>query len=252
MKKLYLVLAGILVLSLALAACAPKVEETPAEVGEAEVEEVEEEEVEEVEEEKPPILIGNLQDESGGMAVLSTPLTYAATMKIEEINAAGGVTVGGTQRPFAVESIDIRDAAPGVPVPEALLGLEKIILEKKPAALLIGPFRSEALMAGMDLIAKYKVPMLGTIAMTPAMASKVMKDPAYRYIFRTGLDTRYLADTLIEAMRFLDRALTDASPRVGQLHHRRGGAAAADRQPPRALWPHDGERAARHEVQVLH
>jgi hypothetical protein len=52
----------------------------------------------------------------------------------------------------------IRDAAPGVPVPKALLGIEKIILEKKPTALLIGPFRSEALLAAMDIVFKHKVP----------------------------------------------------------------------------------------------
>ena len=56
-------------------------------------------------------------------------------MAAEEINAKGGVSVGSKKMPFRVESIDIRDAAPGVPVPEALLGLEKIILEKKPTAL---------------------------------------------------------------------------------------------------------------------
>jgi branched-chain amino acid transport system substrate-binding protein len=53
---------------------------------------------------------------------------------------------------------DLRDAAPGVPVPEALLGLEKIILEQKPVAIVVGPFRSEALIAGMDIIAKYNCP----------------------------------------------------------------------------------------------
>ena len=50
---------------------------------------------------------------------------FAVNMAVDEINAAGGVNVGGAKRIFQVESIDIRDAAPGVPVPEALLGLEK-------------------------------------------------------------------------------------------------------------------------------
>ena len=125
----------------------------------------------------------------------------AVNMAVEEINAMGGVDVGGTKRPFAVESVDIRDAAPGVPVPEALLGLEKIILSKKPAALIVGPFRSEALMAGMDIIAKYKVPLLGTIAMSPGSEAKIKKDPEkYKYVFRTCLNAvhlvKYLAGTM--------------------------------------------------------
>jgi len=130
----------------------------------------------------------------------------AVEMAAEEINAKGGVNVGGEKRLFKIESIDIRDAAPGVPVPEALLGLEKIILEKKPAALVVGPFRSEALMAGMDIIAKYKVPLLGTIAMSPASEAKVKKDPEkYKYIFRTCLNAKYLVKYLAGTMAFTNK-----------------------------------------------
>ncbi len=127
-------------------------------------------------------------------------------MAADEINARGGVSVGGVKRPFKIESLDIRDAAPGVPVPEALLGLEKIILEKKPAALLVGPFRSEALMAGMDIIAKYKMPFLGTIAMSPASEAKIKKAPdKYKYIFRTCLDARFLVKYLAGTMAFIHK-----------------------------------------------
>jgi len=130
----------------------------------------------------------------------------AVNLAVEEINAAGGVMVGSEKRPFKVESIDIRDAAPGVPVPEALLGLEKIILEKKPAALVVGPFRSEALMAGMDIIAKYKVPLLGTIAMSPASEAKIKKEPEkYKYIFRTCLNAKFLVKYLAGTMSFINK-----------------------------------------------
>jgi len=127
-------------------------------------------------------------------------------MAVDNINAKGGVMVGSTKRLFKVETIDIRDAAPGVPVPEALLGLEKIILDKKPAALVVGPFRSEALLAGMDIIAKYKVPLLGTIAMTPASEGKIKKNPEkYKYIFRTALNAKYLVKYLIGTMAFVNK-----------------------------------------------
>ena len=130
----------------------------------------------------------------------------AVNLAVEEINANGGVDVGGTKRPFAIESVNIRDAAPGVPVPEALLGLEKIILDKKPVALVVGPFRSEALMAGMDIIAKYKVPLLGTIAMSPASEAKVKKEPEkYKYIFRTCLNAKYLVKYLAGTMAFVNK-----------------------------------------------
>jgi branched-chain amino acid transport system substrate-binding protein len=130
----------------------------------------------------------------------------AVQMAAEEINANGGVSVGATKLPFKVESLDIRDAAPGVPVPEALLGIEKIILEKKPTALLVGPFRSEALMAGMDIIAKYKVPMLGTIAMSPASEAKIKAEPdKYKYIFRPCLNAKFLVKYLAGTMGYINK-----------------------------------------------
>jgi len=68
---------------------------------------------------------------------LSTAYLYgwdaerAITLAVEEINAAGGVTVGKKMRPFKVEVIDTRDLEPGVPVSEALLAVEKLILNKR-------------------------------------------------------------------------------------------------------------------------
>jgi branched-chain amino acid transport system substrate-binding protein len=127
-------------------------------------------------------------------------------MAASEINAKGGVSVGGTKRMLKVVATDLRDAAPGVPVPEALLGLEKIILEQKPAAIVVGPFRSEALIAGMDLIAKYKVPMLGTIAMSPGSEAKLKKDPEkYKYIFRTCLNAVHLVKYLAGNMALINK-----------------------------------------------
>lgn len=127
-------------------------------------------------------------------------------MAVEEINGKGGVSVGSTKMLLKVESLDIRDASSGVPVPEALLGLEKIILEKKPTALLIGPFRSEALLAGMDIISKYKIPMIGTIAMSPASEEKIKKDPEkYKYIFRLCLNANYLVKYLAGTMDLINK-----------------------------------------------
>jgi branched-chain amino acid transport system substrate-binding protein len=116
----------------------------------------------------------------------------AVQLAVGEINAKGGVMVGGQKRPFKVVAADLRDAAAGVPVPEALLGLEKLILEKKPTAILVGPFRSEALLAGMDIFAKYKTPLLGTVAMSPGTEARIKKEPEkYKYIFRVSLNVIY-------------------------------------------------------------
>jgi branched-chain amino acid transport system substrate-binding protein len=130
----------------------------------------------------------------------------AVQMAVTEINDKGGVDVAGTKRPFKVVATDLRDAAAGVPVPEALLGLEKLILENKPTAIVVGPFRSEALLAGMDILSKYKMPMLGSIAMTPGTEAKIKENPEkYKYVFRVSLNVIYWAKLLGGTMATLNK-----------------------------------------------
>jgi branched-chain amino acid transport system substrate-binding protein len=128
----------------------------------------------------------------------------AVEMAAGEINAKGGINVGASKRKIKIESIDLRDASPGVPVNEALLGMEKIITEKKVNAIVVGPFRSEALLAGMDLLAKYKVPMLGTIAMSPKSEEKIKSDPEkYKYCFRVCLNSMHLVGYMAGTLQLM-------------------------------------------------
>jgi len=130
-----------------------------------------------------PIVIG---------APLATAFLYGwdaergIRLAVEEINAAGGVNVGGKKRPFAVEVIDTRDLEAGVPVTEALLAVEKLVLEKNADFLIGGPVRSEAALAAMDLLSKYKkVSILTTGVLTPAYHKKVAENyDKYKYCFR--------------------------------------------------------------------
>jgi len=107
-------------------------------------------------------------------------------LAVEEINAKGGVTVGGEKRPFKVEVIDTRDLEPGVPVSEALLAVEKLILDKKSDFILGGPVRSEAALATMSLLSKYKkISILSTGVLTPKYHALVAKQyDKYKYCFR--------------------------------------------------------------------
>jgi branched-chain amino acid transport system substrate-binding protein len=128
----------------------------------------------------------------------------ATRLAVEEINASGGVKVGKEERLLRVESLDIRDGEPGVPVSEALLGLEKLILDKKVYATIVGNFRSEALLAAMDIYAKYKVINIATISMTPKFESLIAGEKQkYKYCFRMCLDSANLALTLQDLMKYL-------------------------------------------------
>lgn len=150
-----------------------------------------------------PIVIG---------APLATAFLYGwdaergIKLAADEINAAGGVNVGGTKRPFKVEVIDTRDLEPGVPVSDALLAVEKLILEKKADFIIGGPVRSEAAMAAMDLLNKYKkVSILTTGVLTPAYSKKVQDNYAkYKYCFRNSSQVTVMMGefvTLLEDMR---------------------------------------------------
>jgi branched-chain amino acid transport system substrate-binding protein len=130
-----------------------------------------------------PIVIG---------APLATAFLYgwdaerAIKLAVEEINAKGGVTVGKEKRPFKVEVIDTRDLEPGVPVSDALLVVEKLILEKNADFIIGGPVRSEAALAAMDLLSKYKkVSILTTGALTPKYHQRVAEEyDKFKYCFR--------------------------------------------------------------------
>ncbi|MCJ7784932.1 MAG: ABC transporter substrate-binding protein [Desulfobacterales bacterium] len=130
-----------------------------------------------------PIVIG---------APLATAFLYgwdadrAIKLAVEEINAKGGVTVGKEKRPFKVEVMDTRDLEPGVPTSDALLVVEKLILEKNADFIVGGPVRSEAALAAMDLLSKYKkVSILTTGVLTPAYHKRVEAEyDKFKYCFR--------------------------------------------------------------------
>jgi branched-chain amino acid transport system substrate-binding protein len=130
-----------------------------------------------------PIVIGS---------PLSTAFLYgwdaerAIKLAVEEINAKGGVTVGKEKRPFKVEVMDTRDLEPGVPTSDALLVVEKLILEKNADFIVGGPVRSEAALAAMDLLSKYKkVSILTTGVLTPAYHKRVEAEyDKFKYCFR--------------------------------------------------------------------
>src|SRR5512139_1490529 len=141
-----------------------------------------------------PTALGSIEGRDGWMAI---------QMARDEINAKGGVQVGKTKHKIEVYSIDTREHEPGIPVHDALTATEKLILEKKPHAIALGNFRSEVLLASMDLMSKYKLPYICCIAMTPLMQKKVTEDYGkYKYIFRNCLNAPYLAMYLGGVMGF--------------------------------------------------
>jgi branched-chain amino acid transport system substrate-binding protein len=120
-------------------------------------------------------------------------------LAVEEINAKGGVKVGKEKRPFSVDVIDTRDLEPGVPVDDAVKGVEKLILQKKVDFLVGGPVRSEAALAVMDLLSQYKkVSIVTTGVLTPAYTKSVADNyDKYKYAFRNSSHVGVLINDMV-------------------------------------------------------
>jgi branched-chain amino acid transport system substrate-binding protein len=144
-----------------------------------------------------PTALGSIEGRDGWMAI---------QMARDEINAKGGVQVGSTKHKIEVYSIDTREHEPGIPVQDALTATEKLILERKPHAIALGNFRSEVLLASMDLMSKYKLPYICSIAMTPLFQKKILDDyDKYKYCFRDALNAPYLVMYLQGVMGFIKK-----------------------------------------------
>jgi branched-chain amino acid transport system substrate-binding protein len=151
-----------------------------------------------------PTALGSTEGKQGWMAI---------QMAIEEINAKGGVSVSGKKHLLKAYSIDTREHEPGIPVHDALTAAEKLILERKPHAIVLGNFRSEVLLSSMDLISKYKLPYICSIAMTPLFQKKILDEyEKYKYCFRNCINSPYLVMYLQGVMGFIkkDFAFTKA------------------------------------------
>ncbi len=138
-----------------------------------------------------PIVIG---------APLATAFLYGwdaekgIKLAVDEINQAGGVKVGNEKRPFKVEVIDTRDLEPGVPTNEALLAIEKLILEKKADFIVGGPVRSEASLAAMPLLSKYKkISILTTGSLSPKYNDEIAAQPEkFKYCYRISGEAKWI------------------------------------------------------------
>ncbi|WP_299980664.1 ABC transporter substrate-binding protein [Desulfobacula sp.] len=181
---------------------------------------------------------------SGGHAFAEKPIIIGAPLSIaylygwdaergiklavDEINAAGGVNVNGKKRPFKVEVIDTRDLEPGVPVSEALMAVERLILSKKADFIVGGPNRSEAALAALSLLSKHKkISIVTSGVLTPAYHKTIAKEyDKFKYAFRIHGEAVTLIGEMIE--NFVDLkekyGLTKVFIMAQDVSHARGAA----------------------------
>jgi branched-chain amino acid transport system substrate-binding protein len=183
-------------------------------------------------------------------APLSTAFLYGwdaergIKLAVAEINAQGGVNVGGKKRPFAVEVIDTRDLEPGVPVSDALMAVEKLILEKKVNFIVGGPVRSEAALAAMDIESKYKIVSIVTTGVLTPLYSKRVKEEynKLKYCFRIHGEAGELVKEIMACLNEIKQkyGLNKVFIMVQDVAHARGGGEILAKVAAKAGWTIDG------------
>jgi branched-chain amino acid transport system substrate-binding protein len=113
-----------------------------------------------------------------------------ATLAADEINAEGGVPVGGTKRPIELVKVDTNEF---LSVPDATNAVELAITRYK-VDFLTGGFRTEAVLVMQDIAMDNKKIFLGCGAAHPELCTRVEKEyDRYKYWFRvTPINSTFL------------------------------------------------------------
>jgi branched-chain amino acid transport system substrate-binding protein len=118
----------------------------------------------------------------GPMAFVQGEMHWAgAEMARDEINKAGGISVGGKKRMVELVRADTNEIQS---VPDATNAIERVITRDK-VDFLIGGFRSEAVLAMQEVAMDYKKIFLGAGAADARLGENVEKNyDRYKYWFR--------------------------------------------------------------------
>jgi branched-chain amino acid transport system substrate-binding protein len=113
-----------------------------------------------------------------------------ASMAAEEINAAGGVQVGGEKRLVELVKVDTNEF---LSIPDATNATEMAVSRHK-VDFLVGGFRTEAVQVMQDIAMDAKKIFIGCGAAHPELCTRVTKDyDRYKYWFRlTPINSTYL------------------------------------------------------------
>jgi branched-chain amino acid transport system substrate-binding protein len=123
---------------------------------------------------------------------------YGATMARDEINAAGGISLGGVNYPIELIRTDSNEILNPA---DAAAAMERLITVDK-ADFAVGGFRTEGVFPMQDVAMDYKTIFLGCGAGTKELCTRVAEDyDRYKYWFRvTPFNNEYLASNSLMAL----------------------------------------------------
>ena len=129
--------------------------------------------------------IGCLLTTSGAAAHLGKTGLNGIYLGIEEINAKGGITVGGEK--YKIELINYDDKCVAK---DAVSATERLVRQDK-IQVIIGAVCSHCSLAAMEITEKERIPIV-----SPISASMKLTQMGYKYIFRTGAQTAIQSEVI--------------------------------------------------------
>ncbi|MCB2192586.1 MAG: ABC transporter substrate-binding protein [Deltaproteobacteria bacterium] len=129
--------------------------------------------------------IGGLMTTSGPAAHLGKVCLNGVNMKVNEVNAAGGIKVGDKQ--YKVEYINYDDKCSAK---DSVSATERLIQNDK-VPVIMGAICSHCTLADMQVTEKAEVPLV-----TPISSSVKITTMGYKYIFRTWSQAAVQAETI--------------------------------------------------------
>jgi branched-chain amino acid transport system substrate-binding protein len=146
---------------------------------------------------------------------------FGATIAAEEINAAGGVNVGGVRHNIELIKADDNSI---LSVLDAVTAMERLVTVDR-VHFVVGGFRSEAVLAQQEVMADHRVIFVGVGPGHPEHSMRVARDyDRYKYWFRGHINSKQLVHAMMGLIEMTGRTVQEklgvAVPRVAILADR--------------------------------
>lgn len=122
-------------------------------------------------------------------SIIGTNMLQAADLAVNQINAAGGVTINGTSYQYKIITYDTEEADPSIPIANGVSGVTSLITQSN-VNFLIGGYRSDVVLAELPIVAQYQKLYI-TFGADTGIASYVAQNYSVggKYIFNGFLNT---------------------------------------------------------------
>lgn len=145
------------------------------------------------------IRIGMTTPLTGPAAEAGISLRQGAELAVEEINAAGGISIRGIKYLIRL-FVEDNESKPSV----GLAAAEKLITRDKVRYLIGDAFHSSVTMAIMELAPKYRIPIVSCEPVSEEIANKVKADPKrYEFFWKADFGATAYAETVFETVKWL-------------------------------------------------